>query len=818
VNYSCVSLSRRLLAIQAVLWGWALAMPSEGVATPVEPFPAAPADLRVQQFPRPHTTRQWLVQTPEPSTPATPSNTPPESSASEDDAEEEEITITGTRTPRPVRLSPANISVIEAQTIERFLFQDLRDLLQYEPNVSIGRNRRYGLQDIAIRGINRNRVLILTDGIRVPPFFTFGTPSIGRDYVDLNSVQRVEIVRGPASALYGSDALGGVVYFQSLTPSEVLARFDRQAALTTFSTQYDTSDRSWVNSVGIAFRVGEFESLLGYTRRDGREARVPKDNEFVDSLTTGQNNYLVNLTYNLSTTSKLSVITEFFRKEDDFNVAPIIARDLIGPTGFRSRDESLEYRTQRDRYSLIYTYSDPKSTGFLSAARAHLYYQDARTQEERLQDFIRTGAGVDAIRQRSLSNDYLDQVFGGELQLQSTFAFSDTILNKLTYGVDVSSTYNSRRRTGLQDCFTRTGASVPCFTRDTRGRLSVIPRNVVGADSFPVKDFPDSRTLRLGVYVQDEIEFANTFTLIPGIRFDLYSLSTKPDQDYRNNPGAVAVDLDASAVSPSLGAVWRITPELALTGRYARGFRAPLFSEINAGFTNLTSPTFRYKTLSNPDLEPETSDTFEIGLRGGFQQVSFSLAGFYNQYKNFIETFAPVGTDLTLVPGRPVSLFQSRNIGEARTYGVEFSGEYRFRPENHGFSLLAAIGHTIGDDLVTDQPLESVDPFKAVVGLRYRAPENKWGAELAATFVGAPRTRDRAANFYKPEGYTTVDLIGYYNFTPLISLNVGLFNLFNTQYFQYADVRDLLTGPEPRDIGRYASPGLGLRVGLTWRF
>jgi hemoglobin/transferrin/lactoferrin receptor protein len=756
---------------------------------------ALPKVQRLKEFQSSHTRAQWLVQTPAPAPTV----------ESDEEEDEEEITVTGTRTPRPVRLSPADISVIDEQDIDRFLMQDLRDLFKYEPNVSVGNNRRYGLQDITIRGIGGNRVLLQVDGIRLPGQFQFGTPSIGRDYVDLDALQRVEVIRGPASALYGSDALGGVVTFKTLDPAEVLERFGRQDALTTFSTQYDTSDRSWVNTAAIAFRVGAFEALFGYTRRDGNEARVPTDNEFVDSRTNSRNNFLIKLNYNLSTTSKFTFGTEIYRNQDDFRVADIIARDLIGPFGFRGQNESLENKTRRDRVSLGYSFNDPKSTGFLTAARVQAYFQNAQVEEERIQDFVRTGAGSDRRRLRNLNNEFSDRVFGGDVQLQSTFRFSDTILNKLTYGIDVSSTYNDRTRDGIETQFNAAGSVL----RTT---------NLIGADNFPVKDFPDSTTTRLGIYAQNEIEFANTFILIPGIRFDYYSLKTSPDDIYARNVGAVAADLTASAVSPNLGVVWRITPEVSLTGRYARGFRAPLYSEINAGFTNLTSPTFRYKTLSNPDLEPESSDTFEVGVRGGFRQVNFSATGFYNNYKNFIETFAPAGTDFTIVPGRPVQLFQSQNVGKARTYGFELSGEYRFSPENHGFSILTAIGYTIGDDLTRNQPLESVDPFKAVVGLRYRAPANQWGAELAATFVGKPRTRDRAPGLYQPEGYATVDLVSYYNFTPLISLNVGLFNLFNTQYFQYSDVRSLLDSPEPRDIGRFAQPGLGFRVGLTWRF
>jgi len=321
-------------------------------------------------------------------------------SLNRDDEPDEEITITGARRARPVRLSPASISVIDAEKLDQNLAQDLRDVFRYEPNVSVGNNRRYGLQDINIRGLGGNRVLILNDGIRVPNQFSFGTPSLGRDYVDIQSLQRVEVVRGPASALYGSDALGGVVSFRTIEPEDLLKKRPDQSVVTSLSTNYETTDRGFTNTAAIAFREGNFEGLLGYTRRDGAEARVPTGNEFVDSRSNARNNWLAKLVYRIDQTSKISFATEIFRNRDFFRVAPITAAQLQSPTGFRGQDETLDNNVSRDRFSISYDYNDPNSTGFLTAVKALLYYQNANIEELRTQDFVRTGAGTDRRRFR----------------------------------------------------------------------------------------------------------------------------------------------------------------------------------------------------------------------------------------------------------------------------------------------------------------------------------------------------------------------------------------------------------------------------------
>lgn len=726
-------------------------------------------------------------------------------SLNRDGEPEEEMTITGTRNPRPTRLTPASIAVIDAEKLDQTLSQDLRDVFRYEPNVSVGNDRRYGLQDINIRGLGGNRVLILNDGIRVPTQFSFGTPSLGRDYVDIESLQRVEVVRGPASALYGSDALGGVVSFRTIDPEDLLKKIPSQSVVTSLSTNYETTDRSFTNTAAIAFREGNFEGLLGYTRRDGAEARVPTGNEFVDSRSNARNNWIGKLVYRIDQNSKISFAAEIFRNRDNFRVAPITAAGLQSPTGFRGQDETLDNNVSRDRFSISYEYKDPSSTGFFTAAKALLYYQNANVEEIRTQDFVRTGAGADVRRFRNLTNTFSDRLFGGEVQFQSQFKI-DQIPNILTYGIDISNTSNQRIRNGIENRLNAAG-------------VNILSTNLVGSDNFPVKDFPDSDTFRLGIYAQNEFNFSDTFSVIAGLRFDSYKLTTKLDELYlRNSPSAIAADFSDSAVSPSLGFVWQTAPEWTFVGRYAKGFRTPLYSEINSGFTNLTSPFFRYQTLSNPNLKPETSDTFELGIRANYPQFNFGLTGFYNSYSNFIQSFANAGVGT--VNGIPnVTLFQSQNVARASTYGLELSGEYRFSPENHGFSLISALGLTVGDNLTTNQPLETVDPIKLVTGLRYRAPENIWGADLIATFAGQPRlASDRPANSYTPQGYTVVDLTGFYKITPRLTLNLGVFNLLNNQYFLYSDVRPLITAPAPSDLARYAQPGISLRAGLTFVF
>ena len=137
------------------------------------------------------------------------------------------IVVTATRTAARAEDLPVTVSVKTDEQIADELVTDIRDLVRFEPGVSVqpqparfgaalGATGRAGNDSFNIRGIGGNRVLIQVDGVRVPDGFSFGAQASGRgDYVDLGLIKSVEILRGPSSALYGSDGLAGAVSFIS---------------------------------------------------------------------------------------------------------------------------------------------------------------------------------------------------------------------------------------------------------------------------------------------------------------------------------------------------------------------------------------------------------------------------------------------------------------------------------------------------------------------------------------------------------------------------------------------------------------------------
>jgi hemoglobin/transferrin/lactoferrin receptor protein len=714
----------------------------------------------------------------------------------------QQVTVTGTRTERTLADSPASITVIDRERLRRELVQNIQDLVRYEPGVSVRRSVRYGLQDFNIRGLDANRVLIQVDGIRQPERFSFGPFTIGRDTFELETLKTVEIIRGPASTLYGSDALGGVVTYITLDPADLLGERDSHVGL---SSQYDSKNQGYVNTLSLAGRQDNLEALLIYTRRDAREPDIQADPSFKDRQTVEGDNVLAKLVYRFSPFDSLTLTAEYFHNRTTTTFSP---RNL--DPGIRFFRETIE--TERSRLSLEYRYANPDTPAF-ELATVQIYYQPARTQEPSVEERTLTVQGRPVPVRRDTFNELVSNILGASVQAQSRFQTGD-LSHRLVYGMEISTTRNERPRNRFQ----------------TNLLTGAVTQNIP-PDTFPTKDFPDSDTVRFGLYLQDEIDFGGgNFTLIPGIRYDTYRLTPSPDEAFLKS-GAEAASLFADAISPKVGLVWRINPNLTFTAQYNTGFRAPQYNEINSGFTNLVSPFFRYRTLSNPNLRPETSQGFEVGLRGIYPQASFSLAAYYNTYNDFIEAFREVGSEPSppgppgSPPPPPVTLFQSQNVSRARIYGVEATGQYFFSPDLTGWSLNGSFAWAVGDNLTENKPLLSIEPLTAVLGLHYDDPSQIWGARLVATLVADPRDPQRQPTRpnpnappqipFVPKGYTVVDLLGYYNLDDNWQLNFGVFNLFDEKYFLYSETRTLFVGPE---VERRAQPGRHAALSFSTRF
>jgi len=242
------------------------------------------------------------------------------------------------------------------------------------------------------------------------------------------------------------------------------------------------------------------------------------------------------------------------------------------------------------------------------------------------------------------------------------------------------------------------------------------------------------------------------------------------------------------------GATVRVLEGAQVYAHYAQGFRAPPPADINL---LLDIPLFNFRAIPNPDLAPERSDTFELGMRWRRPETRFDAAVYYTDYEDFIESRANLG----LVPVSGALVFQSRNIDAAHIYGVEANASQGLgviAASLESLSLDAGFYWSRGANDISGQPLNDVHPLKATFALNWEPAPIPLTAVLRMTHLGHQGRVDFTdATFFVPPAANVFDVTLRYKPHDSIAATVGVFNLTNQRSLRYADVRRFVLG-DPR--------------------
>jgi len=716
-----------------------------------------------------------------------------------------QIVVTATRTAVKAEDVPVTVTVKSDEQIADELVTDIRDLVRFEPGVSVqrqparfgaalGTTGRAGNDSFNIRGIGGNRVLVQVDGVRVPDGFSFGAQAAGRgDYVDLGLVKSVEILRGPSSALYGSDGLAGAVSFITADPVDFLEPGKAVGGL--LRAAYSSADEEFSETAILAGRSGDWSVMAAYTRRDHQELDnkghvaggvTPTGTSGKDASTgplrtlpnpqDGHSNaVLARIVYDPANGHKVRLTGEYLDTD-------LYTNGLTGVTATRNAQGVVTASVdrlegfdsgERKRVSLDWSW---EGEGAIDFARVALYWQDGEDNQYTEED--RTPAA-----DRTRLNTFENRVIGAAADARADFA-TGAITHRLVFGGDISKT----RQRGLRD------GTVPPF-----------------GETYPTRAFPSTDFTRAGLFVGDEISVADgRLLLYPALRFDWYDLS--PDDDPLL-PAFAGAKQDGSRVSPKFGAVWKLTDEVRLFANYATGFKAPEPGQVNQFFSNLASG---YTSIPNPDLDPERSESFEGGIRFSSDAISLDVTGFSARYKDFI---SQEQVDGNFLPSDP-AIFQFVNLDRVRVKGAEARFEGR---ASSGLYTTLALSYAKGDVIDPDggrSPLSSIDPLKLVAGIGYREREGRFGGQLIMTHAGrkeASRTTGLCTpECFRPDAFTILDATAFVRVMDALTLRAGVFNILDKKYSWWSDVRGLASTSLVTDA--YTQPGRNASVSLSFRF
>ncbi|WP_322980382.1 TonB-dependent receptor [Pseudomonas sp. C11] len=731
-------------------------------------------------------------------------------------------TITATRQAQNADLVASTVSGRSRADLDRNNVNTIKQLVRDEPGVSVGgAGQRAGITGYNIRGIDGDRVLTQVDGVDIPnSFFNGPYAQTHRNYVDPEIVKRVEILRGPASALYGSSAIGGAVSYFTLDADDIIKPSKDVGAR--LKTGYSSADESWLTSGTVAGRQGDFDALLHLSQRNGHETESHGNDGGIGLNRSEANpgdvrttNLLAKLGWNYNDTDRLQLTYEKYKDDRDTNQLSAVGGPYNAGSGFNYYESRHGNDTiSRERFGLEHSLA--LDSLLADNLKWSLNYQLAKTDQSTVEHYVPknffTGAATrDVMRYRDTT--YKDRLWVFDAQLDKAFAIGATD-HLLTYGTTLKREEVTGLRTGYGVCLRVLGAnctSVGAISSNASDTLT------------PQSDFPDPTIKTYSLFAQDEIHW-NQWSFTPGLRYDYTRMRPELTDEFLAtiaNSSVTTYDDDDKVwhrVSPKFGMTYAFDDHYTGFAQYAEGFRTPTAKALYGRFENLSSG---YTVEPNPDLEPEKSRGMEGGLRGRFSAGSFEVTAFYNEYRDFIDEDASLATTGTT--------FKSVNIAHASIRGVEAKGRLNLDSFGAmpGLYTQGSIAYARGRDDDTGAPLNSVNPLTGVFGLGYDQPN--YGGLLSWTLVKR-KTRIDDSNFNIPDGTTSqfatpgfgiLDLTGYYKLSEDLTLNAGLYNLTDKQYWLWDDVRGYDSVGEasvtsPANLERLTQPGRNFAINLVW--
>ena len=728
----------------------------------------------------------------------------------------QQMTISATRQEQAVDSVPSTVTVHEREELDSQNVNTIRELVRYEPGVSVGgAGTRSGNSGYNIRGIDGDRILTQVDGVEVPDnFFNGPYAKTRRNYVDPEIVKRVEIIRGPASALYGSSAIGGAVSYFTLDPDDIIKPGQDVGAR--LKTGYSSADESWLTSGTVAGRVQDFDGLLHLSQRNGHEMESHNGNNATGLARTGANpedvrttNVLAKLGWNYGEDNRLGLTYEKYKDDRDINQKSAVGGIFLEGQGTNMyRNRRGNDTITRERFGLENKFS--LDSPIADHIKTSLNYQIAKTDQATSEIYQ---AGRRVLRTRDTLYEEKQWVF--DAQLDKAFVIGDTD-HLLTYGTTIKQQKVTGSREGAATCLA-VGAGCTAI-----GAPSPTPADSVKKAS----DFPDPTINSYALFAQDQISW-NDWTFLPSLRYDYIQLKPKLTEAFLNttDPDRKYPHDDSNKTwhrfSPKLGVTYALTEQYTWFGQYAEGFRTPSAKALYGRFENLEE---NYVVEPNSNLKPETSKSYETGIRGNFDSGNFDVAVFYNKYRDFIDednaALSPTGT-----------IFQPGNIKRATIKGMEVKGRLNLDAFGapQGLYSKGAIAYAHGRNDETGQPLNSVNPLKGVFGLGY--DQDTYGALVSWTLVKKQNRVDSATFFtptgikangpFKTPGFGIVDLTGFYKVTDELTVNGGLYNLTDKKYWNWDDVRSYDGVGEagvtsPASLDRLTQPGRNFAINLIW--
>lgn len=610
------------------------------------------------------------------------------------------IVVTGTRSERKLLDVPVRTEVVTRSEIEQTHARDLSEALRHQPGLLLKEIHGKNGTEVWLQGLNSDRVLVLIDG-RPTSASTGSTVDLSQ--ITTTDIERIEIVKGAVSALYGSAAMGGVVNVITRERSAPLS-YELQVDSGSYGGKSLSSSSVFGHrhlSAGVGINSSSLSVSLDLDIRDSDGFDLD-DSTFSFEGDRGMKlNVIGDVRFTFANQSELTYSSSWYEEDIDRDFSTFAPG--VGDIEKIDAEEA-------ERFNQTLSWSRDFSKG----ARASAYLLNESFTDTTTQDVILT-AGKDQQRHANID------------------------MNKAEFQLDIPA--------GDSQLWTIGGVVFSANLKQWQNRIEnsqtlVIDEIVPGADR---QNFE--------FYLQNDVFIGDRWEFIPGLRL-------QEDSDF------------ASYIAPKINVLYIPSFAATLNPRIrfgvGRGYRVPNLKER---FFTFDHSSLGYVVLGNPDLQPEESDSMQLGFEvSSRDSVRGEVSLFYNKFYNLIST----SLDSEQSAQQQLQVFRFDNIESAVTRGVDIGIDNRI---NDAVSLDVSYTWLDAINLVTDRQLTRRPSHQVGLGIDLALPASRTSLTMKATWQSKEFVDSE--NTIRSPGYTAIDLKLNQLVSSQLKIFLGVDNLFD---------------------------------------
>ena len=685
----------------------------------------------------------------------------------------EEVVVSASKFEEKRKDVVQKIQVIRNSDLQNMNQTSMADVISNSGNVLVQKSQQGGGSPI-IRGFETNKVLMVVDGVRMNNAIYRGGHIQNIITLDNAIMDKVEIVYGPGSVVYGSDALGGVMHFYTKNP--LLSTSGKSKIKANAYTRSTSANSGYAAHADISIGGKRFGSLTSFTFSNyGDLKQGAQRNPFYGNL--GSRPWYVSTSNNID--------TKVVNRDTNLQVGSGYSQyDILQKFLFKQSEKvnhvlnfQLSNSSNVDRYDRLTQTSggNPKYADWHYGPQKRVFasYTLNLSNSNILYDHARIIAGYQNIEESRIDRKFQKVYENHRIEKLDIYTFNADFDKKLgeqelRYGIDAY--YNN----------VNSSAFVKDILADTTGALDT--------------RYPDggSKMYSVAAYLTHTWEINKKLILNDGVRFSNVNLNSNfTNQQFFPFPFS-SVTQNTKALNGNIGLIYMPCSSFRINGGISTGFRAPNVDDMSKVFES----TFGNIVVPNPNLKPEYTYTYELGITQTIhKRVNVSVNGYYTNYINGLNvqnsTFN--GQDSIMYDGAMSKVTSTVNSSKAYIYGLEggITGNL-----NEYLSVLGTFNYTYGRIVTdtTDYPLDHIAPIFGKVSFNVHV--KKFRAEAFVNYSGWKKMKDynllsgedneANATINGMPAWYTANIRLTYQINKYASVQAACENIFDQNYRQYA--------------------------------